>query len=81
MDTSWDVFDYERSMVVALSRRMTSAALAQLDWDVRNAVVESAVLHTRILCDVLLSRGTEADEITLKKLLSELGAVSLVRVR
>lgn len=71
MDNAWHVFDYERDMVMKLSHRLVPEQMDQLEWDIRNAVVESAVLHTRVLCDILLSKGTRDDDITLHKLIPD----------
>jgi hypothetical protein len=62
----WVVYNYEVWMV-----RETSQALSpdgqRPQW-LQNAVVESMLLHTRILVDILLSRG-EPDDIKLSVLL------------
>jgi hypothetical protein len=46
-----------------------NAVYAQLNDNVKNAIVESALLHTRILVDLVLSRGQDADDIRLNDLL------------
>ena len=37
----------------------------------KNATVESLLLHTRIMTDILISKGSENDDITLRALLPE----------
>ncbi|MCR4411674.1 MAG: hypothetical protein NUV77_04515 [Thermoguttaceae bacterium] len=65
------VFDYE----VMMFRKMCSLLAngnqeyADLSWYVKNAVTESAILHTRQLADILLSRGSQPDDINLQTLL------------
>lgn len=67
---SWDVIiAYEIRMFRATYETLLdSAALSRLEKVLQNAVEESAVLHTRILCDVFLSRSSEPDDIILSKL-------------
>ena len=47
-------------------------ATANLETTVRNALVESSLLHTRVLIDALLNRGQEPDDVILRTLLSGL---------
>jgi len=64
----WEIVGYEVSMfreaVTVLSQQWHLLTTQVL----HNAMVESAVLHTRILCDILLSRTTEKDDIRLTEL-------------
>jgi hypothetical protein len=53
-----------RGVLAILSRQLELI----LSLPVRNAMVESAVLHTRILCDILLSRTSAKDDIRLTEL-------------
>jgi hypothetical protein len=76
----WRVFDYEATMLLALSKYLSEDDLAKFDWAVGNAIVESAVLHTRVLAELLLSRGRMADDIRLKDLLPSLDTDSLRRL-
>lgn len=70
-DALWVVFDYEvmmfRSMCALLANG--NQEYAQLSGCVKNAVTESALLHTRQLADILLSRGSQPDDINLQALL------------
>ena len=52
----WVVFKYEVEMFQSTLKRVEEDGRdANLDtWEVRNAMVESAVLHARILADILL---------------------------
>ena len=67
----WTVFGYEVKMFF-LTRREIAARGAPAD-DVglvlKNALVESSLLHTRILADILLARGSAKDDIALSHLL------------
>lgn len=65
----WAVFDYEAQMVHGLSRFLNPQEMSKLSWAIRNAITESATLHTRILCELLLSRGKFSDDIRLTDLL------------
>src|SRR5436189_6233257 len=47
-------------------------AIPNLEVTVRNALVESSLLHTRVLIDALLDRGQEPDDVNLKTLLNGL---------
>jgi hypothetical protein len=72
---AWIVFDYERDMF----ERMLELCGNQYSFSrpINNAIVESLLLHVRNLCDILLSRGTESDEITLKNLLPSFNSTKL----
>jgi hypothetical protein len=63
------VFDYERNMALDLFDIMNGSAFQTFERTLKNAVVESLVLHTRILCDILTSKSSRDDDITLRKLL------------
>jgi len=67
----WVVFDYEADMFFAMCGLLQEGdtVYAALPGPVRNAVVESGLLHTRQLIDVLLSRGNDPDDINLSGLL------------
>jgi hypothetical protein len=66
----WEIIAYEVRMFKATYEIMLNpTAFAQLQKKVlENAVEESAILHTRILCEVFLDRGFELDDIHLSKL-------------
>src|SRR5207247_10672896 len=75
----WVVFDYEVWMLKELRMLLgegndTSTGLSK---HVQNAIVESALLHVRVLSDILLSRKKEPDEIRLKELLPGFQAPAL----
>jgi len=66
-NSGWIVFAYELEMF----ERMLELCGDQFCFSrpINNAIVESLLLHIRNLCDLLLSRGVDADDITLKTLL------------
>jgi len=66
----WVVPGYEADMFFTLCRFLEQGNqdYARLHHHVQNAVVESALLHTRILVDIFLSRGNK-DDIRLSDLL------------
>jgi hypothetical protein len=65
-EDAWRAFEYEVQMLHETRGRL-SRRIA--DGIVHNALVESSLLHTRILVDALLSRGRETDNVNLRKLL------------
>jgi len=67
----WIVLDYETDMFLAMWSllRPDHHGHAILDLQIRNAVVESALLHVRQLSEILLSRGKRRDDINLSSLL------------
>ena len=67
---AWVVFGYEADMLLAMCNLLVpcNQEFALLSGNVRNAVVESALLHTRQLVDILLSRGSGSDDINLATL-------------
>src|SRR5258708_65015 len=66
----WIVFDYEVEMFSSMIALLQTGYpdFAKLPHNVRNAVVESALLHTRQLVEILLSRGHQRDDINLSEL-------------
>jgi hypothetical protein len=64
----FEVIGYEVKMFYATYDITLSPALDQPPLVLANAVEESAVLHTRILCDVFLDRGHAKDNIELSQL-------------
>src|SRR5205814_906566 len=68
----WVVFDYEADMFLEMCKLLVAnnQEFSSLSGHVRNAVVESALLHTRQLVDILLSRGSESDDINLATLVA-----------
>jgi len=67
----WVVFDYETDMFFGLCGLLPTGneEYAALPHRVRNAVVESALLHCRQLAEILLSSGTRADDINVNRLI------------
>jgi hypothetical protein len=66
----WVVFNYEVDMFHNLCQLLATgdSQYQELPYYIKNAIVESAVLHTRIMVDILLSRGTKPDDINLSAL-------------
>lgn len=70
VNDSWQVVYYEVQMYWGTRQVIQSVSKLADVVVIRNAVVESMVLHTRILIDILLSKGTEeSDDIRLNDLL------------
>jgi hypothetical protein len=67
----WEVFDYEADMFIEMCALLETGnpEYAALSPSLKNAVVESALLHTRQLIDIVLSRGRQPDDINLTCLL------------
>jgi hypothetical protein len=61
--------------------RLSPSGRNKLSPVLRNAVEESAVLHTRILCEIFLSPGREPDDIHLSQLFSDWHSSEFSRVR
>lgn len=70
-DLTWDVFDFETWMFRALlNNRLPQQVQHDQAWQwLRNAKTECLVLHTRVLVDILLSRGRQPDDINVRELL------------
>jgi hypothetical protein len=66
-EDAWKAFEYE---VWMFYETRTHLSLSSVDPIVHNALVESSLLHTRILVGALLSRGEEPDNVDLNRLLS-----------
>ena len=66
---SWDIIGYEVRMFYATYEIVLDpSTLSQLPKVFANAVEESAVLHTRLLCDVFLSKTIGPDDIQMSEL-------------
>ena len=66
----WEIYDYEVSMFKQMLLFGTTAEECQkFPQPVQNAIVESMLLHLRILVDILLSRGSHDDDINMTDLL------------
>jgi hypothetical protein len=63
----WDAFEYEVQMFYETRARLS---IAKHDAITRNALVESSLLHRRVLIDALLDRGQKTDDVNLKTLLT-----------
>ena len=63
------VYDYERDMFTQMLRIGTTVECQKYPPPVQNAIVESMLLHLRILVDILRSHGRDKDDIKLTDLL------------
>ncbi len=79
----WVVIDYEVDMFISLCRLLKpgNQVYAAMPHHIKNAIVESALLHCRILADIILSRGIDNDDICLSKLLPRFQSQALERLR
>lgn len=72
-DDPWIVFDYEIQMYFEtrnlLRHLKNKDANNLINLITKNATVESELLHTRIMIEILISQGSENDDITLKDLM------------
>ena len=59
---SWDIVTYEATMLFDLYRELGSESSSQYPHVVKNVLVESTCLHTRILVDILLSKDSHKDD-------------------
>lgn len=73
-ESRWLAFEYEVSMFYATRVRLSDSAIE--DLVVRNALVESSLLHTRILVECLLDRGTKPDDVSLHQLMAGVDATA-----
>jgi hypothetical protein len=64
----WIVFDYEVMMYLGTRLAPRSPSLPLV---VHNALVESRLLHTRITVDLLISKGSQPDDIGLAELMPD----------
>jgi hypothetical protein len=79
---SWEWIGYEVKMFNATYKIFFDQTyLARLPYALKNAVEESAVLHTRILCDVFLNRATKPDDIDLSRLFLNWSNVKYKKIR
>ena len=82
----WVVFDYEVDMLnnMCALLRQGNAQYAGLSLHLKNAVVESGVLHARNLADILLSRSEPnrfPDDIRLADLLPTFTSSAIARLQ
>jgi hypothetical protein len=80
---AWSVFDYEVDMFRNLCDLLVSgnSEYGSLSLLLKNAIVESAVLHARILADILLSHIREPDDIGLRSLLPGFECAEIAELR
>lgn len=69
MTTGWEVYEYEVDMFKGALTPGLSQVGVSFSRYVQNAVAESLMLHTRILVDIILSRDSGPDAISLNTLL------------
>jgi hypothetical protein len=67
----WVVYEYEVDMFKQTWSAVDMGALNTFPHLIRNCIVESMLLHLRALVDMLLSRGSDADDIKLTDLLPD----------
>jgi hypothetical protein len=79
MTNDWAVLDYECNIALSLCQYLPEEIYRSLSWELQNAVVESLVLHTRILTELVLGEKNYADDITLKKLIPDFPGGARVR--
>ena len=69
-ETAWQAFEYEVLMFHETRARLRKPSSDGSSDDIlRNALVESSLLHTRVLVDALLGRQDKPDDVTLNRLL------------
>jgi hypothetical protein len=67
----WQMIEYEIKMFHATYKEFfTRSTYNRLPYVLKNALEESAILHTRILCDIFLSRSKQKDDIKLEHFLA-----------
>jgi hypothetical protein len=71
VDQGWVVFDYEVGMYMQMSALCMNGCRNHFSVPIQNALVESLLLHLRIVVDMLLSKGSDDDDLTLTDLLPE----------
>jgi hypothetical protein len=81
MPDAWDVYDYEASMYVGLLDLCAKSQHKLHPHPIPHAIVESLLLHTRILVDIFLSRDVEPDSVHLSELLPGFDSPELVVLR
>ena len=64
----WETVGYEVKMFYASYKKFFARSVyRRLPYVLKNALEESAVLHTRILCDVFLNSRKQKHDIILKR--------------
>ena len=78
----WEIVAYEARMLFDLCRAINDEAFDRFPKIIKNALVESACLHTRILVDILLSKDSgKGDDIRLNQLLPAFSHPSVDRLK
>ncbi len=67
-ENEWMVFDYEVDMWRKLMQLVFSSETQLLSLTINNALVESLVLHTRMVVGMLISKENQKDDINLERL-------------
>ena len=65
----WVTVGYEVEMFRRLLPHLKSSDESRPEWEIRNAITESALLHARQLADILLSRTKATTDIKLEGLM------------
>jgi len=63
-ESPWVVYDYEVNMLNEMRGACTTGARETFPHPIRNAIVESMLLHLRILVELLCSSGSDPDVMT-----------------
>src|SRR5579872_1069885 len=77
----WEVYDFELSMFSQMLHFGTTEECKEFPPPVQNAIVESMLLHLRILVDILFSRGSGKDDINVTDLLPGFKSSLVVQLR
>ena len=64
----WRILDYEIQMFLGINFVRSNLQVKGDAQLIKNALVESSLLHIRILTDIFLSKGKRADDINLEQL-------------
>ncbi len=80
---AWTVYDYEVDMFSQTWDMCLMGANKTFRYPISNAIVESMLLHLRILVDILISKGSspDNDDIKLKNLLPKFDSVLIGTLR
>src|SRR6516162_3731087 len=69
MKQAWDIFNYELFQLGQLSKHIQASTQATQPLEIRNAVLESAVLHLRIILEMLKDKPAKSDDYCLSDLI------------
>jgi len=81
MNTDWNVYSYEVDMFKGTLTPCGNESRMWYSLHVQNAIVESLLLHTRILVEMILGCDTEPDAINLKSLLPDFDCPTTQKLR